>query len=546
MNKLYALPISLFLCHPLFAEEIENSSLSSKTHVEEEIAYAVEEDKAFSDAEEEEEEVVSTVQEAAPAPQVRRFTTMPSQVPNPYLQRNIADAEVKPLAPQKPLSPRARSQMRQDKAAKAQSPQAAQPAPSQQGPVAPKQAAPRTRQPTPSQGQVAPKQTTPQRKPDVQVQAPPARQQNATSAPRSTQAQVTPSKRAPSVSPRAEQPKKVAVAPAAAPQSTTPPAPTTAAQKSQNKMAGKMYNTATRPVLKNGYNLWLVGDALLWQAVEENLTYVYSGSDSSRNLHTVDFDWDWGFRVGAGYNAPRDGWDFDLYWTHIRNTAHDTQHAHEDRQLYQVWSVANNLFPGIINEAKAHWHVNLEQVDLELGRQFFVGQYLTIRPFAGLRSAWIFQKYNTELEGPDLLNVAFEQEAKLRNKFWGFGFVAGLDSDWRLGKGFSIYADADMSILMGYFDIDQKATLNEVTIWSQDKSFRTGRAILDLGLGLQWATLFCGDRLGLTFKAGYEYHLYFNQNQFVLSSGNSDFELFNPVKGDLTYQGVIGSIQFDF
>ena len=306
-------------------------------------------------------------------------------------------------------------------------------------------------------------------------------------------------------------------------------------------------NTPVRPMVENGYDFWLMGDVLLWQAVEENLTYVYTGNGSNRTLHTVDFDWDWGFRLGAGYNMPRDGWDLDLYWSHIRNNAHAHKHADlPETSLFQVWTTASDLFPGTANEAESHWHIHLDQLDLDLGRQFYVGKHLSIRPYAGLRSAWIFQKYKVEVTGTAAGGASLEQEAELKNRFWGFGFVAGMDSDWQLGWGISLYGEADMSILLGFFDIDQKGEQNDSSIWSQDKSFRAGRAIMDLGLGLKWARLFYNDRFGLTLKGGYEYHLYFNQNQFILSNGNSSFELFNPVNGDLVYQGVIGSIQFDF
>ena len=145
-----------------------------------------------------------------------------------------------------------------------------------------------------------------------------------------------------------------------------------------------MVNTPVRPMTKDGYDVWVVGDVLLWQAVEENLTYIYSGSDSgsvtNRDLHTVDFNWDWGFRSRPGYNIPRDGWDVDLYWTHIRNNAHAHQHNHNFPAvgLFNVWTVAANAAPGTIKEASALWHVHLDQVDLDLGRQFYVGKSLLV------------------------------------------------------------------------------------------------------------------------------------------------------------------------
>lgn len=302
-----------------------------------------------------------------------------------------------------------------------------------------------------------------------------------------------------------------------------------------------MVNTPARPMVQDGYDLWIVGDALLWQAVEENLTYVYSGHADRKTMHTVDFSWDWGFRLGAGYNTPRDGWDIDFYWTHMHNTAH--AHRGSDTALFQVWTVTDHTLSPV-TDAKARWRVYLDQLDLDIGRQFYVGRRLTIRPFVGARSAWIYQKYSVDVLGTSV-SAAVKQDAKMKSRFWGFGFAAGLDSDWKLGWGISMYGEADMSVLLGFFDVDQKGT-QSFPIWSQNKSFRVGRAIMDLGMGLKWARLFSHDSLGITLKAGYEYHLYLDQNQFLLSNGSSTLELFNPVNGDLVYQGVIGSIQLDF
>ena len=325
--------------------------------------------------------------------------------------------------------------------------------------------------------------------------------------------------------------------------------------QSQNQMPSNtqrdceciIYNTAVRPMGKEGAGLWVSADALLWQAVEENLTYIMSGNDISsvtnRELHTVDFSWDWGFRVGAGYNTACDGCDIGLYWTHIRNTAHAHKHRDApDNLLYQVWTDStHHLTAALISEAKAHWQANLEQVDLDLGRQFYVGRHLNLRPFIGMRSTWIYQEYDVELEGSTGKNTA-----DMTNRFWGYGFAAGLDTQWKLGCGFSFYGGADISLLLGFFDVDQKGTQNHSKIWSNDKSFHAGRAILDLDLGLQWSHLFCNNAGALTFKVGYEYHLYFNQNQFLLSMRNDDFALLNPASGDLIYQGLIGTFQVDF
>lgn len=326
------------------------------------------------------------------------------------------------------------------------------------------------------------------------------------------------------------------------------------AQRSQKLEQPALVNTPVRPPLTDALNLWVNGEALLWQATEENLTYVYQTDLSGNtNLHTVDFEWDWGFRVSGGYNAPRDGWDLSLMWTHMENHARDERHADLDADdelpfLQAAWGI-NSFSPpsGTMAEASAHWNVNLEQVDFAIGREYYVGQYLTLRPNGGLRADWIFQSYDITYDTSATSNP---QHFEMDNRFFGFGFFGGVDSDWLLGRGFSLFGKADFAILLGFFDVDQKVTQTDPSFTEEkgtlDSSFRCGRSILDLSLGLKWNRLFGHNSWGLTFKAGYEYHLYFDQNQFAnITMTTSPFKYTRP-EGDLTYQGVSISGQIDF
>ena len=60
-------------------------------------------------------------------------------------------------------------------------------------------------------------------------------------------------------------------------------------------MSQDSYN-AVRPVVKNGWNVWAVGEALCWQAVEDNLVYAYETSTPTLNssnetdLQTLDIE----------------------------------------------------------------------------------------------------------------------------------------------------------------------------------------------------------------------------------------------------------------
>ncbi len=317
------------------------------------------------------------------------------------------------------------------------------------------------------------------------------------------------------------------------------------------------YNTAVKPALKNALNLWVNGEALLWQATEENLTYVYKTDlDGHVDLKTLDFEWDWGFRVSGGYNIPRDGWSLALMWTHLENHASNSQKAHLDENgngigsmpyLQASWGI-NDFSPpsGTITQSNAHWTVHLDQVDLEIGREYYAGKHLTLRPHCGLRADWIDQNYKTTYH---FFSDSHPQKFTMSNRFFGFGFFAGVDSNWLFGQGFSLFGTADVGILLGFFKVDEKVRqVNNLLFQTKgtlDNSFRCGRGILDLELGLKWSHLFSQDSWGLTFKAGYEYHLYFDQNQLSNITSNAPVQ-YIKTNGNLIYQGVSLSGQIDF
>lgn len=331
---------------------------------------------------------------------------------------------------------------------------------------------------------------------------------------------------------------------------------------------------SARPMDKNGYGLWFTGEALLWQAVEDNLYYAAKDRQPPYPLNNTgspendplrfDFEWNWGFRLGMGYNIPRDHWDLFLDWTHIENHAHGKNTAKGVFAPDEVWRTpifATATVPGAATSIQGRWNVHLDQIDLQLGREFYAGRRLTFRPSVGLRSAFILQKEHIFAQGPGGQPFAagpVSSRVKLQNQFWGFGFAAGIDTDWQLGCGFSLFGKASFALLLGYFKIHERGSViqpsnsgaNGGVGWRLRSSSRTEKPIFDLAMGFKWSRTFCDERYGLTLKAGYEYHCYENQNQYLQDVGieNATQRIVVPVAtpGDLAYQGLTLSGQIDF
>lgn len=305
-------------------------------------------------------------------------------------------------------------------------------------------------------------------------------------------------------------------------------------------------NPPLRPVLEKGCNLWIRADLLYWKAEEDNLIYGGLGKSSphlTSALQQPEAKWEWGFRLDAGYNLPRDGWDLELSYTQMRNNARGTTKAKGSEVVFPTVPPNENfLLPQPVEKAHGKWRIHLSQIDFELGREYAISPYLTVRPNGGLRTTFLYQTFNVSYRDEDKNSQRILQ----KNQFWGLGCAAGLGTGWKLGWGFSLYGDFAYALLLGCFDVRQHGITENGEDWRYQKGFRSGKSILDVDLGVKWSKLFQEGDWAMAFKIGYEYHLYFNQNQFQVSRGNSALLLSQTQGGDLAYQGVTFSGQFDF
>lgn len=340
----------------------------------------------------------------------------------------------------------------------------------------------------------------------------------------------------------------------------------------QRRGASGMINPPGRPQVRGGADLFVDGDLLYWNVHENGLNYAIvnkAASESAarsnlanaevRNLHGK---WNWGFRVGIGYNLPHDGWDVRLNW--LRFTDNTKRHAHSDGD--------EAVFPTTVlpsdpiaqdtasRRGSARWHLRLNQLDLDLGRQFFVSKWLTMRPHIGLRSDWIYQKLRAEYSNFIGVAIPNEVEMKMKDRWWGIGVEGGLDTQWGLGNGWSIFGNLTAAIIYGFHhldidDVDSPATTNNSNNAASapngkfadiDNDYRVSQPILDLQLGLRWDNMFMDDAIHLGLQIGWEHHVYFSQNQFPVFTDDVAFGNFASNQGDLTLQGWTFSARLDF
>lgn len=322
----------------------------------------------------------------------------------------------------------------------------------------------------------------------------------------------------------------------------------------QRKSSGGIILPPVYPIVKNGINLSFDAELLVWKARQDDDTFAVSYPTTSTNgpsttIHgdTPHYNWNSGFRFGLDYGMPHDGWNSTLDWTHIRNTS--GAHPNAGNNFMLVYTPAFGAPPTQVAVTQSS-KLKLDLLDLDLGRAFFTSKWLTLRPFAGLRASWIDQRYTTTSKSSDIVNV----EQTRKNDTRGIGLRAGVDAEWGLGSGFSIFTDGAIGLIYTRFEPTVRSLGTRATatgpsgyILMDDYKKNYYKSVLnaDLALGIQYEQLFSQDRYGIRFRAGWEQHLFVNQGMIPLTmqsiNGASDLSI-----GDLSVQGWTLSAKLDF
>jgi hypothetical protein len=337
----------------------------------------------------------------------------------------------------------------------------------------------------------------------------------------------------------------------------------------QRRGASGMLNPPARPQVRNGADLFVYGDLLYWKANENGLPLAIVNKDTPNNLahsrvENLHGKWDFAFRVGVGYDIPHDGWDLSLSWLRYNSHGHRKRiHKNPDRFIFP--ELAPSADPIAVldtaQKAKGRWRLLLNQLDLDLGREFFVSKWLTLRPHTGLRMDWLYQKVKAEYKNfMFFLPEPTEVDLRFRDRWWGIGPEGGLDTQWGLGGGWSIFGNLAVAILYGkhrikFKDVDTPPTAtaennanslpNGVYTKLKDRNW-VAHPILDLQLGLRWDWMLANDHLHVGIEVGWENHIYFSQNQFPIFSDDFNLGKFFANQGDLSLEGWTFGVRLDF
>lgn len=309
-----------------------------------------------------------------------------------------------------------------------------------------------------------------------------------------------------------------------------------------------------RPLLlpeeEKSSKLLLSGDFLYWIPDLDHLTFANEAHPfeaqqlnkktlqletvTAYNYTPIDMrgEWEPGLRLSAGYLFDEKGWDAVLHWTYFKNDTSTEISSKPEQKLATIVPPADQISPNLVDTAKGKWHLNQNIADIEIGKNYPVGEAFHARPFFGLRGARIESKellFYT-IQTPD---TSTSSHISTKSCYWGTGPRVGASADYEMGKGIGVFALGSGAILAGGLNSSSSKLGGIHTV-----------ASLQIEVGCQWKRTF-QNKYHLGIQAAWE------QNFF--SGATRPFPQFQDkaykeedTDSDLALKGLTASCHLNF
>ena len=321
---------------------------------------------------------------------------------------------------------------------------------------------------------------------------------------------------------------------------------------------------------------------IYWEAMQDNMEFAAvastgvannffatgAGNTTSAEIVGHDFSYKPGFKVLAGMNFDRDHWDGYLEYTWFKSTTTTSVSAGPDSATARlgVLPVRGNGFmlndadanpntsTSAFNSASQEWKLKFQSLDAALARTYYVGTQLTFRTIMGARFAWFTQTLSDTFTSDGTLNQsAGVRTYHERQNFssWGAGLMAGLNTKWMLGEGFSMIGNGSFDLLYTRVQTTNTKFSNTVAgaapsvyAFPDDRpDFVMPHASLEFGFA--WGSYFDCYNWHVDFAATYGFQVFWDANLFRNFEG-SQAAFSGRGTGNLYMHGLNLSARLDF
>jgi hypothetical protein len=279
-------------------------------------------------------------------------------------------------------------------------------------------------------------------------------------------------------------------------------------------------------------NWYATASYLFWRANENNLDFAQDINPVlvvvDGKIHTPDFKWDSGFKVGLG-TLTCAGWDLSFNYTWFRTKASGS--VETIQSIFARDGGSPLLLSQAFSDAFSKWRLRYQTLDLEIGYPFIAG-CMNLRPHFGARGAWITDHFSNFYTSTAPLGTLATES---RQKTTGVGPRVGFFLDWNFWGSFSLLGEGAFALLW----VHDKININEsasaaffppdgTTIDVRNK-LNLFAPVIDLRISLGYSI--CSP-LSILLKLGWETHYWSALNQTprfafgdAAASGNGNLNL---------------------
>jgi len=315
----------------------------------------------------------------------------------------------------------------------------------------------------------------------------------------------------------------------------------------------KAYNAPARIDICDGIDAYVTGSFIYWKPMGDQIdlgvTRTTSDTPDTVKVIKMTTDFEPGFKVGLGTHFSHDDWHLYAQYTRLTGSYSSTfvPTSGTVGNFYTNWFLIDLNNPVSINftdiplGVKGTWKVELNKIDLELGRAFYVGTNLITTPFVGASAHWMDQDYRLALS--DTTYGAYN--AYYKNKSWAIGPRFGLESKWIFYEGFRLFGYGAFALMYSDNDMSGNSTEADTAYTASKVEESNLRDVEELQIGLGWGSYFTSDKWHMDLSVAYEVQRYSHTNYM---SYYSEFGLgateVNP--GDTYFHGLTVTARFDF
>lgn len=309
-------------------------------------------------------------------------------------------------------------------------------------------------------------------------------------------------------------------------------------------------NTAPARPEVQGTDFFVSFDVFYWQAKVGGTEYCYSNGSSSGSMpekgtvYDGNPEWDWGFRAGLGYNFEHGQWDVFANYTYFSTSQQTMKTGGANGSVMPLKGGSAVFSYASAGKATSQFDLDFNRIDLELGRDFFVAEYLSFRPHFGLVTAWIDTKQTVNYSGGNTIGYNYVR-VKDKNDFWGIGPRAGVNSKWHLANGFSVFGTAAGALAYANIEVlhnenySVNSTTNSIKLNGNLHRFAP---MTQLQLGFAYDTYVAEDKQHISLSLGWDIQYWWNVNQSLTTVypnlDTSHGPTYERASEDLSLQGV--------